>query len=152
MSSKKQHQINWNHAQNMDVDAWRTRQIHKHLMLYLERREQAFIREHGEDTDEELVELVRKKASELHRMPHPMELEGGQYLQERLGEWKTLARSLGYAPVGRHLEGRINQQLREQAAMEFVKERKAIKAARGHQKKKNSRSVVPAGEQQRNDP
>ena len=82
---------------------------------------------HGEDTDLELREFVYKTARDLGRMPHPLELEGGPFLQERLGDWKALARSLGFCPPGKKQGERIYRRLREQAAEEFRKERKAKK-------------------------
>ena len=68
--------INWNQARNMDVDAWRERQIQKRLTAYLEQREQEFIRDHAGDTDDRLTVCVQMKARELGRMPHPLELPG----------------------------------------------------------------------------
>ena len=59
--------INWNQARNMDVDAWRERQIIKWTKQLIEERNQAFSKAHDKDTDEELREYVR--ALELNMFP-----------------------------------------------------------------------------------
>ncbi len=134
MSTHKRKSINWNQARNMDVDAWRERQIHMRLTAYLEQRERDFIRDHAGDTDEELIGCVQQKGRELGRMPHPLELAGGQYLQERLGDWRMLARSLGYLPVGKARGEAARQRLKEQVAEQFARERRALKAERQQEK------------------
>ena len=60
-----------------------------------------FCREHEGDTDAQLKRIVRRRARELGRMPNVFELEGGTYIQDRLGDWAALGRSLGYGPAGK---------------------------------------------------
>ncbi len=128
--SNKSKRINWNQARNMDVDAWRDRQIHKRLAAYLDRQEQNFIEAHGEDTDAELIAYVRRKAGELHRMPHPLELPGGEYLRKRLGDWDLLARSLGYKPAIEQKGQLARERLKRKIEADFVQERRALKEAK----------------------
>ena len=123
-----------NYSGNMDVNAWRERQIAKHIRRRLEERDELFRQNHGEATDRELLEYVIREARTLHRMPHPMELDGGQYLQERLGDWAALARSLGYAPPGKWRTKKASEQLRAQAEEDFIRERRAIKQARAEKR------------------
>ena len=125
-----------NYAGNMDVGAWRERQIAKHVLRLLEERDELFRLRHAGDTDAELLEYVVRKAHAMKRMPHPMELEGGQYLNERLGDWAALARSLGYAPPGRWRAKKASQEIRAQAEEDFLRERKAIKQARAEKRAK----------------
>lgn len=127
MSKKKRKHINWNEARNMDVDAWRDRQIHKKLAEYLAQRERDFIRKHGEDTAEELLEYVSSIARELHRMPHPMELDGGEYLQRRLGDWQYLAQKLGLKPPSEHSGQVARQRLKQEVEEAFLRERRAMR-------------------------
>ena len=134
MSTHKRKSINWNQARNMDVDAWRERQIHMRLMAYLEQRERDFRRDHAGDTDAELIACVQEKGRELGRMPHPLELPGGTYLQQRLGDWRMLARRLGYLPVGKARGEAARQRLKEQVAEQFARERRALKAERQQEK------------------
>ena len=125
-----------NYSGNMDVNAWRERQIAKHVRRLLEEREELFRRSHAGDTDAELLEYVVRKARALKRMPHPLELEGGEYLRERLGDWKDLARSLGYDPPGRRQTKKASEEIKAQAEKNFVLERKAIKRARAEKRTK----------------
>ena len=142
--SKRPKRPNLNHARNMDVDEWRARQVSKRLTAYLEQREQNFIREHGNDTEAELLAYIGERARQLRRMPHPLELEGGKYLNERLGDWAALARSLGYAPPGKKQEERLYRRLREQVEADFAKERRsqrAEKQERAAQERKEKRKT-----------
>ncbi len=73
---------------------------------------------------------------------------GGQYLNERLGDWAALARSLGYAPPGRWRTKKASEEIRAQAEEDFLRERKAIKQARAEKRakaanKKEDGSRVP---------
>ena len=118
---------NMNQAGNMDVDAWRSRQISKRLKARLAAQTRDFIERHGSDTDEQLREYVRRKAALLRRMPHPLELPGGVYLSSRLGDWARLAKELGLAPVSQARGRKAYKLLREREAELFAQERKALK-------------------------
>ena len=118
---------NLNHARNMDIDAWRSRQVSKRVKARLALQTQDFIERHGADTDEQLKELVRRRAATLRRMPHPLELPGGAYLSKRLGDWNRLAQELGVAPTSHRCGKRAYERLREQEASRFAEERRAIK-------------------------
>lgn len=116
-----------NYAGNMDVDAWRSRQISKRLKARISAQTQEFIQQHGDDTDEQLRAYVRRKATILRRMPHPLELPGGAYLNSRLGDWNKLALEFGVRPVSIALGRRVYRRLREQEAELFTQERRARK-------------------------
>ena len=118
---------NMNRAGNMDIDAWRNKQIAMRLKARLEESERRFALEHAGDTDEALRGYVRHRAAVLGRMPHPLELEGGAYLHERLGDWAKLSRQLGYRPPGPQQEKQIRQRLRKREEELFAEERLAIK-------------------------
>jgi hypothetical protein len=124
MGKKKQ---NLNHARNMDVDAWRRREIQKRLKARLSEQTQAFISEHGSDTDEELLAYVKKAVAKKGRMPHPLEVPGGLYLVRRLGDWTELALSLGALPATAGHGRRAYLRLREREAELFAEERRAKK-------------------------
>ena len=47
----KEKRQNLNFARNMDIDAWRQRQISKRVMLRLAESDKAFKAEHADDTD-----------------------------------------------------------------------------------------------------
>ena len=115
-------------AGNMDVDAWRQRQVSKRLEARLKSQTQSFAERHGKETDEQLKEYVRRKAVSLRRMPHPLELPGGIYLNERMGDWNLLAREFGVMPVSSRYGKQAYQRLRERETLLLIEERKAIKA------------------------
>ena len=125
--SKKQ---NMNRAGNMDIDAWRDRQIHKRTEQLIEERDREFRKAHASDTDAELREYVRRKARELHRMPHPLELPGGLFLRKRLGDWDALARSFGLEPTGKNQGRNAYLRLRRTGEALFTAERRALKTAK----------------------
>jgi len=125
---------NLNHARNMDIDAWRERQVCKRLKTRLEQREREFLRKHSGDTDAELREYVRRNAAEFGRMPHPMELAGGEYLRERLGDWQALARNLGFRPAESRQGKTAYQRLKQREEEAFLAERRAKKEAKQQRK------------------
>ena len=125
--SKRKHRPNLNQARNMDVDAWRERQIRKRTELLIKEESRAFMLIHAEDTDEDLREFVRHQAQIRYRMPHPMELLGGLYLQERLGDWDELAASLGLEPASQSQGRKAYLRLRERGEALFLQERKQQK-------------------------
>ena len=131
LGKKKQ---NLNRARNMDVDDWRDRQVRKRLQARLDMENRAFKREHADETDDDLIEYVRKKAVALRRMPHPLEIPGGLYLHRRLGDWDALARSLGLAPVGAGRGNKLYHQLLKTEEEQFFRERRARKAAKRRKK------------------
>lgn len=139
--SNKPKRINLNQARNMDVDAWRERQIHKRLTAYLEQQEQDFIKVHGGDTDAELIAFVHRKAREFHRMPHPMELAGGEYLKKRLGNWDQLARSLGYRPANGQKGRLAREHLKQKIEADFQIERRALKEEKQRRIMERGRAV-----------
>lgn len=125
--SKKKHRPNLNQARNMDVDAWRERQIRKRTDRLIREESRAFMLVHADDTDEDLREFVRHQAQIRYRMPHPMELLGGLYLRERLGDWDELAASLGYDPASQSQGRKAYLRLRERGEALFTQERKQQK-------------------------
>lgn len=125
---EKSKRRNLNCARTVDVDAWRERQVSKRLRMRLEQRELDFVREHGEDTDAELLAYVSSKARELKRMPHPFELAGGEYLQTRLGDWQSLAAALGYLPASRKKGTAFLQRMKKKEEEAFLEERRTQRA------------------------
>ena len=107
MGNRKK-RVNLNPSHDMDVDAWRERQIAKRLKMHQEQQEQEFLREHGGDTD--------------------AELPGGEYLKMRLGDWHLLALDLGYLPVSNKRGQIILHQMKQQEEEAFLMERRALRA------------------------
>jgi hypothetical protein len=125
--SRKKHRPNLNQARNMDVDAWRVRQINRRTKQLIDEQNRAFMEAHTADTEEDLREYVRHQARIRWRMPHPLELQGGRYLRERLGDWDALALSLGFAPADQSRGRKAYLRLRERGEALFLRERKERK-------------------------
>ena len=70
-------------SQNIYVGA-----IRKMVTQALEAKEEAFRKEHGEDTDGQLIAYLRQCAEELQRTPWPGEILGGTVIAERFGSWE----------------------------------------------------------------
>lgn len=62
--------------------------IRKMVTQALEAKEEAFRKEHGEDTDGQLITYLRQCAEELQRTPWPGEILGGTVIAERFGSWE----------------------------------------------------------------
>lgn len=147
MSKKKR--INWNSAHNVDLDAWRANQIHKWTHQIIVEQNSAFREAHDKDTDEELREYVRRRAAERGFMPHPLEIKGGLYIQERLGNWDKLALSLGLNPVGQSRARKVYSRLRKLGEERFIQERRARKRFKAMTK--DQQKQVRLAEQQKED-
>ncbi len=50
--SRKKHRPNLNQARNMDVDAWRVRQINRRTKQLIDEQNRAFMEAHAADTEE----------------------------------------------------------------------------------------------------
>ena len=137
---KKKQNLNW--ARNMDVDVWRENKVRARVQARLDESNEAFLQEHKDDTDEELMEFVRSQASALGRMPHPLELPGGLYLHKRLGDWDKLAQPLGMRPVSENWGKKLYRQLMEEEEELFNRERRAKRAAK-HVKKELQKQAPP---------
>ena len=135
---------NLNYARNMDVDVWRENKVRKRVQMRLDESNRAFVREHGRDSDEQLIAFIRKQALSLGRMPHPLELPGGIFLHSRFRDWDKLARALGVKPVPPGQGKKLYHRLMEEEGELFARERRAMRAAK-HRKKEAQTQDLPPG-------
>ena len=89
MSEKK----NWN---RFNGQQWYKALIHKRTKTALKAREEAFIREHETDSDEELLRVIVKRAQELHHPPRAVEVLGASLICRRFGSWTAAMQRAGY--------------------------------------------------------
>ena len=66
--------------------------IKKMVTKALEDQENEFEEEHSSDSDEMLLEYIRKSAEELHHIPWQREIVGGSYIEKRFGTYKAALR------------------------------------------------------------
>ena len=123
----KRKKPNLNRAGNMNVDAWRNQQISKRVRKRIADETNEFLQKYADATDAELIELVRSKANELNRMPHPLEMPGGIQIHRRLGNWNVLALQLGWPPVGPDAGKKAYEQITVEEGKRFAAERRAMK-------------------------
>ena len=72
--------------------------IRRMVTQALQAQEQQFRQTHEQDTDEQLLKLIRDWASDHGYTPWPDELEGGSYLTERFDSWEHLIGLAGLKP------------------------------------------------------
>ena len=103
--------------------------IRRMVTQALEAQEHQFRQEHGQDTDEELLELIRDWAALHGYTPWPLEMTGGSFLTERFGSWERLVRLAGLTPPTHpnwpQSFRRIKEETRQQ--MELYRRKKAEK-------------------------
>ena len=55
----------------------------------LDAQEEAFRKEHENDTDGQLIAYLRSSAMQLHHVPWPGEIVGGKVIAEHFGSWEA---------------------------------------------------------------
>ena len=95
----------------------------------LDAQEEAFRKEHENDTDGQLIAYLRSSAMQLHHVPWPGEIVGGKVIAEHFGSWETaLAIAKLPRPEGPNKSGtflRVKQE--EERQKESYRQRKAEK-------------------------
>ena len=64
--------------------------IRRMVTQALEAQEMQFRQDHAQDTDAQLLELIRDWVSDHGYTPWPLEIPGGSYMAERFGSWEAL--------------------------------------------------------------
>ena len=62
--------------------------IHRMVVNSLEEKERAFLKNHGEDSNEVILDYLRHCATELRHSPWPKEIIGWRLISERFGTWE----------------------------------------------------------------
>ena len=81
-------------------DTWFRQQVHIRVKRALAKQEENFAREHGNDTDEQLLEILRSFAEVLGHVPQSGEMIGGKYFVIRFGTWEHAVDSAGLPRPG----------------------------------------------------
>ena len=72
--------------------------IRRMVTQALEAQEMQFRQDHAQDTDAQLLELIRDWVSDHGYTPWPLEIPGGSYMAERFGSWEALIELAGMEP------------------------------------------------------
>lgn len=103
--------------------------IRKMVTQALEAKEEEFRKEHGSDTDGQLIAYLRLCATKLQHTPWQREILGGTVIAERFGSReKTLAAARLPFPQGEDKPSTFRRvQLEEERQKEIYRQRKAEK-------------------------
>ena len=85
-----------------------------------------FAREHAGDSDEALLDYVRREAARLGITPNAGEITGGPFLSKRFGGWKNVIAAAGLAPPRRQKPIASRQIFREEFRRQAEQYRKEL--------------------------
>ena len=110
--------------------------IRKMVAQALEEQEREFAQIHGEDTDQELLLLLRKQAETLGQTPKYKEILGWELYEQRFGSWNEALAAAGLPPCGK---GALTKFLRyeeeEKRQKELYRQKKAKKKILAEQRR-----------------
>ena len=111
--------------------------IRKMVTLALEAREEEFRKEHGSDTDAQLLAYLRLCAAKLNHTPWPEEILGGTVITERFGSWEKALTAANLAlPLGENKPSTFPRIKREEERQkEIYRQRKAEKKILAQQRR-----------------
>ena len=64
-------------------------------------------------TDEELMEMIRRRTAELGRLPNKLDIPAAFYLKSRFGPWPRLLEKAGVKPVPENRQRKIEARRRK---------------------------------------
>ena len=80
---------------------WYRLQMEQRTRAALQKQDEEFITRHLDDTDEELLQYLKRKAKTLGHAPRMEEVPGGILIAKRFGGWRGALRRAGFsAPAG----------------------------------------------------
>ncbi|MBR6574482.1 MAG: hypothetical protein IKK61_05770 [Clostridia bacterium] len=82
-------------------DLWLEQQVDQRVKAALRQKQEAFVEEHQEDTEEQLLDYVRQEAAKLRYTPNPGDLVGGPYIYKRFGNWDRVVDLCGLPKPGK---------------------------------------------------
>ena len=111
--------------------------IRKMVTMALEAREEEFRKEHGSDTDAQLLAYLRLCAAKLNHTPWPEEILGGTVIAERFGSWEKALTAANLAlPLGENKPSTFPRVKREEERQkEIYRQRKAEKKILAQQRR-----------------
>ena len=75
------------------------------IKTYLTEEDRVILKKYQQMTDEQLLDLIRRKAEELGHLPVKADLELAWYFKSRFGPWPRMLEQAGLKPVSeRHLQ------------------------------------------------
>lgn len=110
--------------------------IRKMVTKALEEQEVAFEESHSEDTNQELLLLLRQQAETLGHSPRCKEIPGWRLYEQRFGSWNASLAFAGLAPCGKCVLTKLPRYLEEEKRQkELYRQRKAEKKLLAEQRR-----------------
>ena len=75
---------------------WYKQMIDRRTREAIKTKNDTFISEHAEDSNEQLLSVLRARCRELGYIPHFVEVIGARLLIERFGNWQKAVEAAGY--------------------------------------------------------
>lgn len=82
-------------GKRFDGNAWYEQYIVARTTAALEEKEESFPDLHAGDSEQELIQYVRRCADEMGYTPTVKEVIGGAYIAQRFGGWSAVLREAG---------------------------------------------------------
>ncbi len=128
-----------------DAQKFVNRQIELRTYAALKQKNAQFAEDHARDTDERLLEYLRRNASDLGQAPNPEEIIGGDYIGRRFGGYRNAVKAAGLSapgslppPTSREI---FKKELKIQAKLHRA-EKTAVKARKAEKRRKKSKNEL----------
>ena len=110
--------------------------IRKMVMKAFEDQEIAFEEAHSEDTNQELLRLLRQHAEALRHSPKYKEIPGWRLYEQRFGSWNRALALADLAPCGKCVLTKLPRYMEEEKRQkELYRQRKAEKKLLAEQRR-----------------
>ena len=110
--------------------------IKKMITKALEEQECFFEQNHGDDTDQELLELLRQQAEVLGYSPKYKEIPGWRLYEQRFGSWNRALALADLAPCGKCVLTKLPRYVEEEKRQkELYRQRKTEKKLLAEQRR-----------------
>lgn len=120
-----------------DGQLWYEKTMDKRTRAALKEKEEAFIKEHADDSDNQLLAVIRNRAGELGHSPRAVEVIGAGLICERFGSWAAALTKAGLGfPTGaiRLRDSKLYRQ-------EYVRQQELYRAEKDARKERESKKL-----------
>ena len=100
-----------------------------------EEQEVTFEREHGEDSNQQLIQWLHHQAEALGRSPKYKEIVGWRLIEQRFGSWNAALEAAGLSSAGKYPVTKLPRYMEEELRQkELYRRKKAEKKLRSQQR------------------
>ena len=125
------------HGNRFDGQLWYEKKMDERTKAAMKEKEEAFIKEHANDSDSQLLAVIRNRARELGHSPRAVEVIGAGLICERFGSWAAALTKAGLGfPTG--AVKLRNSRLYHQ---EYIRQQELYRAERDARKERERRKL-----------